>query len=124
MFSFQELGFDGVEVNFSCSDKGLESMKEVNDGKQWGPEFGFYQQQQQDSGFLDDRHFDIVSPPPTAKLGEFTTLIPEVVPKKEKRQPFSLASLELLNNYRNRFKRSNDMPCAKVEGRKLSTRKS
>ncbi|XP_059435115.1 DELLA protein RGL1-like [Corylus avellana] len=158
VFSFQEFGFHGVEAKFSCSDKMVESMEEENGGKQfnfngeedWCPDFGFYKedsseegfllfkyQQQEDSGSLDDQHFDIVSPPlqtcleEIQKLGEFTTLIPQVVPRKEKRQPFSLASLELLNNFGNGFKRlhgdskiepSNDMPCAKVEeGRKLST---
>ncbi|KAK7831031.1 hypothetical protein CFP56_027700 [Quercus suber] len=97
--------------------------------------FSEYQRQAQqhesfsDYGPVDDMQFDIVSPFQTcldeiAKLGGFPTL-PDVEFQKEKPYAFSLAPLELLNNYGNGFKwlngdrmiePSNYMPCAKVEG--------
>ncbi|XP_041003637.1 DELLA protein RGL1-like [Juglans microcarpa x Juglans regia] len=122
-------------------------MDKVNGGKYFYQEdlseedFNFSQHQQQqvsfsEIGFLDDLQFHAASPPlhtcleEIAKLGEFPTLIPEVEPQKRKRQRFSLASLELLKNYGNRFKQfngdkvtepSNDVACTKVEDPKLST---
>lgn len=172
MFAFEEFGFNGIEDDFSSSNKGWETKKEVNSVKHlnfngaedyvesWGidslcSDLGFYQgdsaeegflfskyqrQPQQhesfsDYGLLDDMQFDIVSPPlqtcldEIAKLGGFPTL-PDVEFQKKKPYAFSLAPLELLNNYGNGFKwlngdkviePSNHMPCAKVEGQKLST---
>jgi hypothetical protein len=123
----QEFGFHGVEAKFSYSDEGLESMEEVNGGKQfnfngtedWASDFGFYQQDLLKEGFLfskyrqEEEEYQIVSPPlqtcleEIEKLGKFPAPIPEVEPQQEKQQPFPLASLKLLSNYRNRFKRLN-----------------
>lgn len=171
VFAFEEFGFNEIEDNFSFSDKGWESKKEVNSVKHHNfngaedyvesrgidslcSDFGFYQGDSAEEGFLfseyqrqaqqhesfsdygpvDDMQFDIVSPPlqtcqdEITKLGGFPTL-PDVEFQKEKPYAFSLATLELLNNYGNGFKwlngdrmiePSNYMPCAKVERRKLS----
>ncbi|KAE8076693.1 hypothetical protein FH972_015327 [Carpinus fangiana] len=123
----QEFGFHGVEAKFSCSNEGLESMEEVNGGKQfnfngakdWVSDFGFYQQDLLKEGFLfskyrqEEEEYQTVSPTLQTcleeidKLGKFPASIPEVEPQQEKQHPFPLASLELLSNYKNRFKQLN-----------------
>uniref|UniRef100_A0A2N9H614 Uncharacterized protein n=1 Tax=Fagus sylvatica TaxID=28930 RepID=A0A2N9H614_FAGSY len=136
--------FNGAEdygesggIDSLCSDFGFYHGVSSEEGFL----FSKYQKQEQqheslsDYGLIDDMEFNIVSPPlhkcleEIAKLGGFPTL-PDVEPQKEKQYGFSLASLELLNNYGNGFKRlnwdrmiepSNDMTCAMVEGQKMST---
>ncbi|GLT99002.1 hypothetical protein SLE2022_164730 [Rubroshorea leprosula] len=101
--------------------------------------FKFQQQKQQVQSFsgyglLDEHWFDIDSPPIQTNVQEITKLggIPNgiggVETKKEKKHPFSLASLELLNRYRTRLNREGRIErghdtttCKRKPNRDLST---
>jgi hypothetical protein len=67
VFSFEEFGFDGVEAEFRCYDKGWKSMEEVKGGKyfqrelqegaeDWVSDFGFYQEGLLEEGFLFSKY--------------------------------------------------------------------
>ncbi|KAL5541948.1 hypothetical protein UlMin_009658 [Ulmus minor] len=143
MFSYGDFSFDG----FSSTDKSMNRMEDsqvcVYGGEDLG-EHGFYlQEKQQQQPFspydlLHDLPYQVVSPPIEAsleeitKFGEIPTGISVVEVKKDKKYPFSLAALELLNNYGSGLKRlkgdrvimlSNidGENCTEVAGRKFST---
>ncbi|KAM3707890.1 hypothetical protein ACJW30_02G059000 [Castanea mollissima] len=73
LFAFEEFGFNGIEDDFSSSNKGWETKKEVNSVKQlnfngaedyvesWGidslcSDLGFYQGDSAEEGFLFSKH--------------------------------------------------------------------